>query len=197
MFWVRNTACVICLLVLLLPLSILFASSYEVNKLKRLQDSTLDQFASKLAQEHGMKLLLSGSGDFVNGTGRIVDVKHIRSGFSFIDDRLATIDQARPMVVSMLKGFKQKLNEDPLFKNYMLYDDEKLTYFDYAFAMKICYWDQNNDRPLAPSLSQVRVAEDKITYYYASPKDQSLQLVHSESIAEAFKIVSNLECPPL
>jgi hypothetical protein len=187
MFFVRYVVCMICSLCLLFPLSTSFGSSYDYIKLENRQIWSLDQFATKLAQQHGMRLLLSG-------TGSLVDAESTRRGFSFIDDRLATVEQARPMVISMLKGFWQKLNGDPLFKTWMLLDDEKRTFFDYAFAMKVSYWDQNNDRPLAPLLSQVRVAEDKISYFTASPKNQSLQLVHSESIAEALKIVS--DCPP-
>lgn len=169
-------------LFLLIPLNSLCGSSYQYVKLENKQICALNQFATQLAKEHGMRLLLTG-------TGSLVDAKGTHRGFSFIDDRLATIDQARPMVISMLKAFWKKFNEDPLFKTWMLYDDEKISYYDYAFAMKVSYWDQNNDRPLAPSLSQVRIAEDKISYYTASPKDQSLQLVHSESTVESLKII--------
>lgn len=157
----------------------------EGTEQERQQGQILTQFATNLAVKHGMKLLLYGR------TGDLVDSINSRCGFSFIDFRLATIDQARPIVISMLKALWDKFNGDPNFR-YWLCRSRPNQFYAFAFAMKISYWDQNYDRPLAPSLSQVRVAEDKIEYYTASPKDQSLQLIHSESIAEALKIVS---CP--
>lgn len=155
--------------------------SREEVKLERKQNKILYHLVTKLAHQHEMKLLLYGVGD-------LVDSKDSRNGYSLVDFRLATIDQARPLVVSILKAMWQKFNGDPIFRYWLRIAGYNKLY-KYAFAMKISYWDRNYDRPFAPSLSQVRIAEDKISYYYACPKDQSLVLAHEETIPEAFTIV--------
>ena len=166
----------------------LFSQIPKSVMLENKQYKVLEKFATALAQKHGMKFLLIG-------TGHLVDQRDSRAGFSFIDDREMTIEQGRPIAVLMVNAFCEKFNKDPLFKTWMKRSYPGL-FFSWAFGMKISFWNKDYDRPLAPKLSQIRFIEDKIHYYYASAKDQSLELVHSESIEEAVKIVRKATSEP-
>lgn len=190
MYWVRQFVFLTCLISVCCPFKgvegWLFSSLPKEVVLENKQNKELEKFANILAQKHGMKLLLTG-------TGHLVDQKDTRKGFSFIDGCQMTIEQGRPIAVSMINAFWHKFNNDPLFETYMLRSERPRLFFSYAFGMKISYWDKNYDRPLAPFLSQIRVIEDKIQYYYASPKDQSLELTLTETIADAMKVVCSSE----
>jgi hypothetical protein len=167
----------------------LFSQPPKHVQLEKKQNEVLEKFATTLAQKHGMKFLL-------RGLGHLVDQKETRAGFSFIDGRELTIEQGRPIAVSMIYAFCCKFNNDPLFKTWKIMQESPRFYYLWAFGMKISFWNKDYDRPLAPKLSQIRFIEDKINYYYASAKDQSLELIHSEPIEEAIKIVNKPPCEP-
>lgn len=191
MFLIRYFVYLICLISACCPFNGLngwfFSQPSKAILLENKQFKELEKFANILAQKHGMKLLLMG-------TGHLVDQRDTRKGFSFVDGREMTIQQGRPIAVSMINAFWHKFNSDPLFETWMLLRESPRLFYSYAFGMKISYWNKNYDRPLAPFLSQIRIIEDKINYYYASPKDQSLELIYTESIADAMKIANTPRC---
>lgn len=148
----------------------------------------IDDFGKKLAQKNEMKFLRSGVGAIVNSNLTAWDL-------SLTSNKNWTIEQARPIIVSMIKEFLNLVLDNPDIENYIKKISSNRPSFNSELSprrigFKLAFWDENVDRPLPPYLAQIKVMEGKIFYFYANPKDQSLQQPPVvETFEEAFALI--------
>lgn len=140
-------------------------------------------FAKSLTSKYGFKYLNSG-------IGTVVDNLDVSFAIGMMGKQQMTIDQARPMVLNMINEFFQKVSTTPLFDEYGKRVKKTLYYYDdrmipEKLGLKIAFWDQNVNRYPQPYLSQIKVMEGVIYYYYVNPKDQSLGELITETYEEA------------
>jgi hypothetical protein len=148
------------------------------------KSKNLEAFGKQLAKKNGLKFL-------IDGVGTVVDSTDVYWDMSFTSDRAMTIDDARPLVVSMIQDFWVKVNKDPIYKTEL---DKRHAFYTYVdpnitpqrLGFKLAFWDKNVDRPLPPYLAQIKVLKGVIQYYQANPKDQSFQPPIIETFQEAF-----------
>lgn len=129
---------------------------------------SIEETAREIAAAHRLCLLNVTFGD-------IADSKKSPWGLSFTSQDSLTIDQARPMVASMLQALLYRLHHDPVFQEYCEQSFNKPTFGNHLIAFRLAFWDENVDRPLFPYLAQIRFADGQIYYHYANPKNQALQ----------------------
>lgn len=140
----------------------------------------LDILAISLAKKYQLNFLNSG-------TGIIAGYDEGLWALNYTSAKKMTIEEARPMVAEMAQAFLYKMYHDPLFAAYMEASKRYSRRTELAndlMGFKIAFWDENVDRPLNPYLAQIRFADNKIYFHYASPKDQSLLEPKVETLEE-------------
>jgi hypothetical protein len=160
---------------------------HAVNKWWIERDKSLANFGEQLAKKNGMKCLKTH-------VGSIVDSKIVAWDISLLSDQQLTIEQARPMVVAMIKDFWKKVNDDPSFDNGLKELHKTMSWYSpeltpKRLGIRIAFWDKDVNRPLPPYISQIKVLEGRIEYYQANPKDQSLLPPYIETFEQALKLI--------
>lgn len=152
------------------------------KKLRR----SLDKFGRSLASKKDLQFIMIGENSIEKN-----ECEKISWSIHFVSDQKKTIRQMRPIVLEMVDAFYAKINEDPLFKNYLVElenshvvkIDSKIELDNLGF--KIAFWDENVERPKRPYLAQIRVANEQIYYYYADPETQALKDPYIETFDQA------------
>lgn len=169
------------LLLLTLSTPLLFAGRYTGMREDVQAMESLDVVNDKLAERYCLKLLNSS-------TGHLADAPAARWGLSFSSNQSMTIEEARPMAATMARALLHRLYHDPVFRK--LYAERgksprwpsELT--NEALAFRVAFWDSNIDRPLPPSIAQIRFCGDTISYYYADGATQALQAPITETLTD-------------
>jgi len=145
-----------------------------INQIKQLSKQFEEQYKTRYLQ------------NFLNN-----DVN--RPDYSFNLDLMIqkkmTIDEARPLIVSMIRQFWQLMKTNPNFvsvRNYLVSPPKQLT--PNNIAIKLSFWDENMDRYHAPYVALIHAKYSEIAYYFTNPEDQFLQeKPQKESFEEAFQ----------
>lgn len=133
----------------------------------------LESYGRQLAKQYGM--------DYISrGVGNIVDSMEVYWDLNLFSQQRLTIEQSRHIVVAFMTDFWNKLSRDEAILDDIQYNiREKLLphqqMIPSALGLRLSFWDENVDRYPSPYVSRVVVAEGKVRYYMADPKDQSLQ----------------------
>lgn len=178
MKWTKWLIAFLCPFILLMSGNSVFAKmSGDDMKLE------LAVFAKSLTSKYGFKYLNSG-------IGTVVDNLDVSFAIGMMGRQQMTMDQARPIVLNMIKEFFQKVSTTPVFDEYGKRVKKNLYYYDdrmipEKLGFKIAFWDENVNRYPQPYLSQIKVMEGVIYYYYVNPKDQSLGEPVTETYEEA------------
>lgn len=143
-------------------------------------------FAKNLAKKYQMEYLNVG-------VGYIVDSRVVAFDTSLVDHRALTLEQARPIVVAMLHDAIREFYQNPNYAAYFKKRHEQLKWYSpevspKRFGMKIAFWNKDVNRPPPPYLSQIKISEGLIHYFYAQP-DQSLGPPTTETFDQAFELV--------
>ena len=145
---------------------------------------TVEAFGLRVARIHGHKYLLQG-------TSSMVDQDRSCWPISLSDERKVTIEDAREMIVNIFNDYWKEISTNPIFQNYKdkmnrLYpNDYPYEVVTADIGIKLSFWDKDVNRPLRPFVAQVKVAEDKVYYYYADPETQALGEPIIETVTEA------------
>lgn len=147
----------------------------------------LEHFGKHLAKRYHMEYLNKG-------VGTVVESRKVIWDLSLMSHHPMTIEQARPVIVSMMNEFWQKATQDPYMQReiYELRTQKilpDLVLTPESLGLKIAFWDKDVNRPLPPYLGRIIVAEGKIRYYMANPRDQSLEQPTVETMAEAIEAI--------
>lgn len=159
--------------------------NYEGPEFGVLPRKAIDRFGRNLALKKNLQFIKIGGREFV-------DNKEIGWSIHFASDQKRTIRQMRPIVLDMIDAFYTTINEDPVFKNYLI--EEIHTNFDAKvdthlglnrLGFTIAFWDESVERPKRPYLAQIRVANEQIYYYYTDPETQALKDPYIETFDQA------------
>lgn len=169
--------------ILFLSLNALHASLDNIDV--HAADNNVEAFGKKIAKKFDLKYLN-------NGVGTIVDSKKVAWDISLMTNRQWTIDQARPVVTAIMAEFWNFTSQDKDISLHMHALGGEYKWYDpiltpNRLGLKIAFWDQNVNRPKFPYVSQVIVSEGTISYYFADPKDQSLQPPVTEPLQLRFQ----------
>lgn len=136
----------------------------------------------KTARELGIRFLL---------VGNVTDNQDVQYCISFASNTHMSIDQARPMGVSIIKDFlfmlehnsavQQYLNSKPTYAK----DEESPTLDSIGFRISFC--DKNMKQIQQPYLAQILFFDGQFHYYKADSKTQGLRLVYEESYDAALR----------
>lgn len=159
-------------------------------------DRIIDNFCLKLAKNYNLKLLLTGCGNIVDSHQGIWDM-------SLLSHEQLTLEDSRKLAVSLAHDFLTKAYNDPLLIKYM----ESLTETTKwrtppalqpsRVGIKLAFWDKNFERVPEPYIAQVLFHDEKFEYFKTNSKDQNLILLHSESMEDAFNMLSKTPPQPL
>lgn len=143
-------------------------------------------FAQNLAKKYQMEYLNIG-------VGTIVDSKVVALDTSLVDHRSLTLEQARPIVVAMIHETLHEFYHNPAYAAYLKKTAQTISWYDpkvspKRFGIKIAFWDKDVNRPPPPYLSQIKISEGLIHYFYANP-DQSLGTPIIETFEQATELV--------
>lgn len=183
--WILTLISVLALLTFCESKVIAFVLS-DAGKIKARQKA-FAYFGRWLAKKHGMKHLIAANGN------AMLDSEKSLWGISLVDYRSLTKEQARTAIVPVIQDFIEKIYRDPDYSIQLKELGGWYYWFDPVLSperigIKLAFWDQDVNRPLAPYVCLVLVKEGKIFYYYANPKDQSLGDSSVETFEEAFQI---------
>ncbi len=139
--------------------------------------NTLSKAAITIGAPFKLKLICAGLGHIAgaNNSGTTP------WGLLFTCPDKLTLEQAQLMAKSVTEQLLQIIYEDPRIANYRI---EALKQHPKGFypplsnkslALRFDFWDEQVNRPLYPYIAEIRLAEEKIYYYYADPKTQALQ----------------------
>jgi hypothetical protein len=149
-------------------------------------------FAQNLAKKYKMEYLNIG-------VGTIVDSNVVALDTSLVDHRSLTLEQARPIVVAMIRDLLHEVYHNPAYAAYLKKNGQEIAWYDPVlspkrFGIKIAFWDKDVNRPSPPYLSQIKISEGLIHYFYANP-DQSLGTPFTETFEQAMELVQKLQNP--
>ena len=135
-------------------------------------NQALDVISNEVAKNFNLEFLLSGYSFSETSENAVWLV-------SFKSSEKLTQKDSSIFVKQFMKTFLEKMRNNRVFNEYLKKSDNnsfsKRTFRDDLFALKLSFWDENMDRPLAPYIAQIRVADNNVYYYYADPKTQALQ----------------------
>lgn len=143
-------------------------------------------FCQQLAKKYNMECLITG-------VGTVVDSRVVAWDVSLVDHRSLTIEQARPIIFAMIQDMLRETNSKPIYKAYLKDVAKSLRWYDPVlspkrFGIKLAFWDKDVNRPRPPYLSQIKVSEGLIYYFYANP-DQSLGTPIIETFDQAATLI--------
>lgn len=132
--------------------------------------------AEKIAADYNFQFMTCGLGNMIEDSDALWCGK-------FLVQYPITLEEMRPIAQNIYAQLWKKMNVDPVFDDYLeMYalshaslNIPKQPLTPNLLTLKIIFWDQDMNRPLKPYLAQVSVKENKIHYYYADPKTQTLQ----------------------
>lgn len=146
---------------------------------------SLEAYATQLGKEEGFEVLNVGTSAVVEGHGEGAWCLNI------IYRKPQTLDESRTYTLKLLKQLYAHMSKTPLYNQAVAATYEqfkpsspeiaaKRPYFQpelttHQFALKLSYWDANFDRFPKPYVSQVRVINNKLYFYYANASTQALE----------------------
>ena len=145
-----------------------------------------EAFGKEIAEKYDLELLVHGLGD-------IVDSHTTRWAISWASEKKLELPEARKFLIPILDDFWKEIstNEayqdvaDYLHKTYPRTSVREIV--PENIGIKISFWDKNVNRYPKPYLSQIKVADGKVYYYYADPVTHDLTDPIVETIEEAKK----------
>lgn len=182
------------LLFAFLVLSISYSSFAEETWKKT--DRTIDNFCHKLAKNYNLKLLLTGYGN-------IVDSGQVQWDVSLLSHQEMKLEESRKLIVSLTHDYLTKVYNDPLLIKYIESSMEQTRWWippaikPSRVGIKLSFWTKNFDRVPKPYIAQALLKNEKFEYFTTNPEDQSLILLHSESLQEAFDLLLRTLPEPL
>jgi hypothetical protein len=174
------------LLLFLFPL-VLFPSSGnchmtgipEYVQLDNEARKSLGEYAKQLGKEEGFEVLSVGTTAVVEGKGEGSWCLNI------IYRKPQTLEESRTYTLKLLNQLYTHMRNTPLYGKaiaamYKQFGNPTRPYYQpelttHQFALKLSYWDVNFDRFPKPSVSQVRVINNKLYFYYANASTQALE----------------------
>ena len=172
------------------------AQNSYAEKLWEKADRTLDNFCLKLAKNYHLKLLLTGYGN-------IVDSHQAHWDISLLSHEQLSLEEVRKLMVFLSHDFLCKIYTDPVLIKDLEANLEREEWKTppalqhSRIGIKLSFWTKNFDRISKPYIAQSLFYDEKFEYFVTNPVDQSLVLLHSESLEEAFNLLAKtLPKPP-
>ncbi len=114
-------------------------------------------------------------------------------GVLFSNSDFITIDQARFVMVDLVKNYLNLIYQDPSFKERLLdYPSQKeinIKTIEQYLGIKVATWDKDVNRPMRPYIADMIYQNGSISYFYANPDTQALELALTETFGEAIQIL--------
>ncbi len=153
--------------------AVCMSAKYQGPKEDVAKSSRLDRFSCSIAKKYNMEFL-------VIGNKWIVDDNYNNWSILFSNRNRMTIEQARPLVKNIICEFIAEIKTQPVYRQWVIFMTKRDSKWDAdinpgRLGIKIGFWDENMDRPLAPYLAQILVVNRVVKYYYADPNTQALQ----------------------
>ncbi len=149
------------------------SAKYEGLKEDVAINNRKERFGVGIAKKYNMEFLLVGGQPLIGN-------QKTRWAVSLLNRNQLTLEQARPLVKNIICEFIYEIKTQPVYRQWMLFMKKEYSKWDTdinssKLGFKIGFWNQNVDRPLAPYLAHILVADRTVKYYYADPNTQALQ----------------------
>ncbi len=133
----------------------------------------MDSVGENYEKKYQLNFLNSGLGD-------LVDCKTTLWALSLTSLQKIELDEGKKLAKLMMIDLLKEYNENEVFKNYIKvfnggYRTQKELFDNRKIGFKLAFWDENVDRPSHPYLAQIRLADEKVYFYYADEKTQALK----------------------
>jgi hypothetical protein len=167
---------------LLLLLAACGGQKYSGSQDTQAMYNSIHAHGEQTAKQLGMRFLF---------VGNVTDNQDVHYCLSFTSTKAMSINQARPMGVSIVKDFLDKLEQDETVLTYLntkpsyLREDE-LPSLD-SIGFRINFLDKEMKPIEQPYLAQILFFDGRFHYYKADAKTQGVRLVFEESYESALR----------
>ncbi len=147
--------------------------------------SAWQQITKKMSSKHQFKILNHATCYFKP------DLKFW--GVLFSNSNSMTIDQARYVMVDMVQNCLNSIYQESIFKEALLeHPSQKeinIKTIEQYLGIKVATWDKDVNRPMRPYIADMIYQNGSISYFYANPDTQALELALTETFGEAIQIL--------